>query len=108
MERTVMSAISVLDRARAHAIAYLEGVAARHVGGTSTVAALRAALGGPVPEEGDDPVRVLEQLAIDADPGVVASAGPRYFGFVTGGAVPVTVAADWLASAWDQNGSMYV
>ncbi len=103
-----MSAISVLDCAYARAIDYLEGVARRHVGGTADVGALRAALGGPLPEGGDDPVRVIEQLASAADPGVVASAGPRFFGFVTGGAVPVTVAADWLASAWDQNGAMYV
>jgi glutamate/tyrosine decarboxylase-like PLP-dependent enzyme len=53
-------------------------------------------------------VQVLERLAHDALPGVVATAGPRYFGFVTGGAVPVTVAADWLTSAWDQNGALYV
>jgi len=103
-----MSAIPVLDCAYARAIAYLAGVAGRHVGGTPNVSALRAALGSPLPEGGDDPVRVIEQLASDADPGVVASAGPRFFGFVTGGAVPVTVAADWLASAWDQNGAMYV
>jgi glutamate/tyrosine decarboxylase-like PLP-dependent enzyme len=53
-------------------------------------------------------VGVLEHLAAAADPGIVAQVGPRYFGFVTGGAVPVAVAADWLASAWDQNAVLYV
>ncbi len=87
---------------------YLQGVAARHVGGAATQASLRAALGGPLPEGRDEPVRVIERLAEAADPGIVATVGPRYFGFVTGGAVPVTVAADWLASVWDQNGALYV
>ena len=69
---------------------------------------LMARLGGPLPEGPSDPQAVIDRLVRDADPGLVASVGPRYFGFVTGGAVPVTVAADWLASAWDQNGAMYV
>ena len=51
---------------------------------------------------------MIEELARDVEPGLVASAGPRYFGFVIGGALPVAVAADWLTSAWDQNGGGYV
>jgi glutamate/tyrosine decarboxylase-like PLP-dependent enzyme len=44
----------------------------------------------------------------DGDRGIVASAGPRYFGFVVGGALPVSVAADWLTATWDQNAGLYV
>ena len=59
-------------------------------------------LGGPVPEGPSDPLQVVEALAQAADPGVVATAGPRYFGYVTGGALPATVGADWLTTIWDQ------
>ena len=72
------------------AIRFLESVHTRHVGGRVERAALVAALGGPLPERGADPAEVLAHLASAADAGIVASAGPRYFGFVTGGSVPVT------------------
>jgi glutamate/tyrosine decarboxylase-like PLP-dependent enzyme len=62
-----------------------------------------AALDEPLPEQGEDPVAVLEHLVAKAGPGVVANPGPRYFGFVTGGALPAALGADWLTSAWDQN-----
>ena len=65
-------------------------------------------LRGPLPEQGEDPVAVIEALAAAAEPGLVASAGPRYFGFVTGGALPAAVGADWLTSAWDQNACLHV
>ena len=98
----------VLNRAHEIASRYLDDVATRHVGGTSTRQSLIDALGGPLPESPTDPMTVLEDIVEKADPGIVASTGPRYFGFVTGGAVPVTVAADWLGSAWDQNACLYV
>jgi glutamate/tyrosine decarboxylase-like PLP-dependent enzyme len=99
---------NVLKTAHAIATHYLDHVAERHVGGTATRDALIAALGGPLPIGSSDPVNVIEQLSARADAGIVASAGPRYFGFVIGGAVPVTVAADWLGSAWDQNAALNV
>jgi glutamate/tyrosine decarboxylase-like PLP-dependent enzyme len=56
-----------------------------------------------LPEGPSAPETVLAQLDEVAGPATVASSGGRYFGFVTGGALPVTVAANWLATAWDQN-----
>jgi glutamate/tyrosine decarboxylase-like PLP-dependent enzyme len=90
------------------AAAYLDRITDRHVGGRAPRADLLAALGGTLPDAGQEPHTVLEEMASAADAGLVATPGPRYFGFVTGGALPVTVAADWLASTWDQNGAMYV
>ena len=60
-----------------------------------------------LPIDGDDPKQIIEHLAHLADRTVVATAGPRYFGFVVGGSLPVTVAADWLTSVWDQNAAFY-
>ncbi|MEY4096284.1 MAG: hypothetical protein RLZZ53_3483 [Acidobacteriota bacterium] len=96
--------------ATAHKIAatYLDGVRDRHVGAQATHQQLRDALGGPLPRSGSDPAAVLEQMAAHADRGLIASAGPRYFGFVVGGAVPVSVGADWIATSWDQNAGVYV
>ena len=63
---------------------------------------VRAKLGGPLPEEGCDPDAVIEQLIAAVEPALVASAGPRYYGFVVGGALEAATRADILAAGWDQ------
>jgi len=93
-----------LGRARELAAAWLEGLSDRPVRAAGAPAGLRA----PLPEHGEEPRAVIDALASAAEPGLVASSGPRYFGFVTGGALPAAVAADWLTSAWDQNAALHV
>ncbi|MCX7384479.1 MAG: aminotransferase class V-fold PLP-dependent enzyme [Alphaproteobacteria bacterium] len=58
---------------------------------------------GPTPETGQPAEAVLEELVARAGPGLHASTGPRFFGWVIGGSHPAGVAADWMTSAWGQN-----
>ena len=100
---------SLLRHTAEQSIAYLDGVAERPVGRPIAADTLRRSLGdGALPDRGEDPGAVIDALLAGADPGLVASAGPRYFGFVVGGSLPAALAADWLTSAWDQNAFSYV
>ena len=98
-----MTNAELLNAAAAHAIRYLETLESRPVGATASLAELRVGLTRPFPETGEDPARVIEDLVRDAEPGLLSSAGGRFFGWVVGGALPTALAADWLTSTWDQN-----
>jgi glutamate/tyrosine decarboxylase-like PLP-dependent enzyme len=87
---------------------YVESLGERRVFPDVTPEQLRAALGGPLPEQPVEASHVVTELAAAAEPGVVAMGSGRYFGFVIGGALPAALAADWLTSTWDQNAGLYV
>ena len=97
-----------LDRALDLARRYSASRRGRPVWASATLQQLRKSLGGPLPDSPLDPADVIDALAHAAEPGLVTTTGPRYFGFVTGGALPATVAAEWLAAVWDQPASLYV
>ena len=99
---------SALGEAFAQAVSYLDSLPDRPVHPAADLAQLRAALGGPLPERPLDARDVVADLSAAAGPGVIASGSGRFFGFVVGGATPAALAADWLASAWDQNAGLYV
>lgn len=98
----------LLSDAADRAIRYLEGVNQRRVYPASEARKRLDELDFDLPEGPTSPEQVLKTLDEVGSPATVASAGGRYYGFVTGGSLPATVAAGWLAAAWDQNGTYSV
>lgn len=98
---------SLLHTAQEHASTWFASLANRPVHAAVAPHELRAMLGGSLPQRGSAGDAVVETLANAGMRGTVASAGPRYFGFVVGGSLPAALAADWLVSAWDQNTGIY-
>jgi hypothetical protein len=96
-----MTVRALLDQTAGLAADYLEALPDRPVGWLAGVEELRSGLGGPLPEAPTDPGEVVADLAAHVQPGLVASPGGRYFGFVIGGTEPAAIAADWLTSVWD-------
>jgi glutamate/tyrosine decarboxylase-like PLP-dependent enzyme len=101
------SYLSTLLLGAGKATGYLEDLADGRVNATATLEELRSRLGRPLTEKGVMPEQVIVELADDSKGGLIGSAGGRFFGWVIGGALPTALAADWLASAWDQNAGLY-
>ena len=98
-----MTERELLARTAAIAADYLETLDTRPVRPERRYREMLALLDSPLPEHPTDPAVVVEELAAVAEPGIMAIGSGRWFGFVAGGALPASLASDWLVSAWDQN-----
>jgi glutamate/tyrosine decarboxylase-like PLP-dependent enzyme len=98
---------AILDDAARRARKYLEGLDERAVAPAAGAVSALQALDERLPDSAGDPGDTLALLDRVVSPATMASAGPRFFGFVIGGSLPVTLAANWLAGAWDQNAGLY-
>lgn len=96
----------LLSEAAERAIRYVEGLDARGVAPVPAAIERLKEWEEPLPDEPTDPETVVALLDEIGSPATMAMAGPRFFGFVTGGALPAALAANWLAGAWDQNTSL--
>ena len=98
----------LLENAAQRAIRYIEKASTRHIEPSPTAIESLTEFAIPLPDQGWDSTEVLAELDRRGSPATVVSTSPRFFGFVAGGALPVTVAAQWLATAWDQVPNMRV
>ncbi len=98
---------SLLEDAARRSIDYLNGLSARSVAPDPAAVAGLTKLAEPLPAGPTSPEEVLRLLDETCSAATLASAGPRFFGFVIGGSLPAALAANWLSAAWDQNAALY-
>ncbi len=96
-----------LERAAQLAAEYIESFDHHKVSGEPDPQALRQKLSKELTDDGLPALQVIEELSEDARDGLLNTGGGRFFGWVIGGSLPVSIAADWLTSAWDQNAAAY-
>ncbi|KQZ82365.1 pyridoxal-dependent decarboxylase [Microbacterium sp. Root166] len=92
-----------LEAAHEHALRWLDGVDERPIRPDLDVDGILARLERTLPENGESAERVVDELAEASGPGLMAMGSSRFYGFVIGGTLPASLAADWLVSTWDQN-----
>jgi glutamate/tyrosine decarboxylase-like PLP-dependent enzyme len=103
-----MTNYSILETAKKYAVDYLSAADGQPVFPGAASLALLNNFSVPLPASSADPETVLRLLHENGSANTVKSTGARYFGFVFGGTLPASLAANWLAGAWDQNAAFKI
>jgi glutamate/tyrosine decarboxylase-like PLP-dependent enzyme len=98
----------LLRKASETAREYVQGIGERRVSPNEEELEDLEKFREPFPNAPGDPMQILEKLNEIGSPATMATTGGRYFGFVNGGTLPASLAANWLAGAWDQNAALRV
>ncbi len=98
----------IFKQAQTYAFDYADTVLDRNAYPTPDAIANLDKFVEELPESMGNAFEVLEQLNQYGTPASVAQTGGRYFGFVNGGVIPVSLATRWLSDFWDQNTALYV
>lgn len=97
----------LFEQAKSHAFDYADSALERNVFPSAEALANLSQFEEPLPINSGDAESILTQLHSYGSPASVAQTGGRYFGFVNGGILPVTLATKWLTDFWDQNTALY-
>ncbi len=97
----------ILEDAARRSISYRTAIDSRSVAPDAQAIADLQSFKESLPENGTSAHETIAKLDELGSPAAIAMTGPRYFGFVIGGSMPVSLAANWLAGAWDQNAAMH-
>ncbi len=98
---------NLLEAAAEFGIRYREQSVDRAVTPSAEALANVERLIEPMPRTRSADSEVLALLDEVGSSAAMTMTGPRFFGFVIGGSLPVTVASNWLTTAWDQNTGMH-
>lgn len=98
LEKDLRELDAILEKVKAQGTDYIKKIRRR-----STSSSQQTGNDPELNEEGLGTEGALEQFNKRLEPLIVASSGPRYLGFVTGGSTPASIVGDWLASVYDQN-----
>jgi glutamate/tyrosine decarboxylase-like PLP-dependent enzyme len=99
---------ALLIQAQKNAFEYIDNISKQRVFPSEKNLKRLAVFDEPLPQASSDPALLLDLLSSVGSANTVAQTGGRYFGFVNGNALPVTLATKWLSDIWDQNAALYV
>lgn len=97
----------LLKNTLTHSLNYLKTLDKTSVSSTASLADIRQRLGHPLADKGMEATKVIDELVADTEGGLLGTSGGRFFGWVVGGSIPASLAADWLTSVWDQPAALY-